>query len=93
MDEQVLPDDFKEFLRLLNEAEVRYLLIGGYALGYHGYPRATADMDIWIANSRTNAEKLVGVFDRFGMKDATVTPELFLESGRIIPDGCPSHAN
>ena len=67
MDEQVLPDDFKEFLKLLNDAEVRYLLIGGYAVGYHGYPRATADMDIWIANSRTNAEKLVGVFDRFGM--------------------------
>lgn len=46
MDEQVLPDDFKEFLRLLNDAEVRYLLIGGYALGYHGYPRATTDIHI-----------------------------------------------
>ena len=39
MDEQALPEDFKEFLRLLTEADVEYLLIGGYAVGYHGYPR------------------------------------------------------
>lgn len=44
MAEQALPKDFKEFLRLPNEADVQYLLIGGYAVGYHGYPRATADM-------------------------------------------------
>ena len=44
-----LPPDFKEFLRLLNMHGVEYLLIGGYAVGYHGYPCATNDMDIWIA--------------------------------------------
>jgi hypothetical protein len=43
-----LPDDFLEFLRLLNDHNVEYLLIGGYAVSYHGYPRATGDMDIWI---------------------------------------------
>ena len=42
-----LPPDFKEFLQLLSAHQVEYLLIGGYAVGYHGYPRATADMDIW----------------------------------------------
>lgn len=42
-----LPPDFKEFLQLLNAHKVKYLLIGGYAVGYHGYPRATADMDIY----------------------------------------------
>ncbi len=41
-----LPPDFKEFLRLLNAKRVEYLIIGGYAVAYHGYPRATADMDI-----------------------------------------------
>lgn len=41
-----LTPDFKEFLRLLTDHQVEYLLIGGYAVGYHGYPRATADMDI-----------------------------------------------
>lgn len=44
-----LPNDFKEFLKLLNSYEVEYLLVGGYAVGYYGYPRATGDMDIWIA--------------------------------------------
>lgn len=43
-----LPSDFSEFLRLLNEFDVKYLLVGGYAVGYHGYVRATADMDVWI---------------------------------------------
>ena len=73
MAEQVLPDDFKEFLKLLNESEVEYLLIGGYAVGYHGYPRATADMDIWVAISPDNALKLVQVFTTFGMKDTKLS--------------------
>ena len=89
MDEQALPDDFKEFLRFLTEAEVEYLLIGGYAVGYHGYPRTTADMDIWVAISPSNARKLVGVFQRFGMKDPSITPSLFQERGKIIRMGVP----
>ena len=56
-----LPHDFKEFLKLLNESGVKYLLIGGYAVGYHGYPRTTADMDVWVATSPRNAAKLVDV--------------------------------
>lgn len=61
-----LPLDFKEFLKLLNEKDVRYLLIGGYAVGYHGYPRATNDMDIWIAVHPENAERIVDVLKEFG---------------------------
>ena len=49
-----LPSDFKEFLKLLNAHQVEYLLIGGYAAGFHGYPRATVDMDIWIAMNPAN---------------------------------------
>lgn len=45
----VLPLDFKGFLKLLNDKEVEYLLIGGYAVAYHGYPRATNDIDVWVA--------------------------------------------
>jgi len=56
----LLPPDFKEFLRLLNSREVQYLLIGGYAVNYYGYPRATADLDIWIAIDPLNAEKIAG---------------------------------
>jgi len=89
MAEQALPDDFREFLRLLNDADVRYLLIGGYAVGYHGYPRATADMDIWVAIAPDNAVKLVDVFHRFGMQDPRLTPALFQERGKIVRMGVP----
>jgi hypothetical protein len=66
-------------LRYLTEAEVEYLLIGGYAVSYHGYPRSTADMDIWVAISADNAQKLVDVFQRFGIQDPSITPSLFRE--------------
>lgn len=56
-----LPRDFKEFLRLLNSNSVEYLLIGGYAVNYYGYPRATVDMDVWIATDPQNAEKAAKV--------------------------------
>jgi len=52
-----LPPDFNAFLKLLNTHKVKYLLIGGYAVGYHGYVRATADMDIWAKRDKTNAKK------------------------------------
>ena len=89
MAEHVLPGDFKEFLKLLNDADVEYLLIGGYAVGYHGYPRTTADMDVWVAISAANAAKLVHVFQRFGMRDSKLKPELFLHRGKIIRMGVP----
>jgi hypothetical protein len=54
-----LPQDFKEFLKLLNAHRVKYLLIGGYAVAYHGYPRATADMDVWVEVEPANADKIV----------------------------------
>lgn len=82
MAEHVLPADFREFLKLLNEAEVEYLVIGGYAVGYHGYPRTTADLDVWVAISADNASRLVEVFHRFGMRDANLTPDLFLQRGK-----------
>lgn len=61
-----LPPDFSEFLRLLNQREVKYLLVGGYAVGYHGYVRATADLDVWIRRDRENAARVVQVLEEFG---------------------------
>jgi predicted nucleotidyltransferase len=86
---QTLPDDFREFLRLLNDLEVEYLLIGGYAVGYYGYPRTTADMDIWVALSADNAGKITTVFDRFGMVSDQVSAALFMNPGNIVRMGLP----
>lgn len=84
-----LPLDFKEFLNLLNENHVSYLLIGGYAVGYHGYPRATNDMDIWIAISPDNSNRVVNVLREFGFDTPDLTPTLFLKEKNIVRMGIP----
>ena len=84
-----LPPDFKEFLKLLNDHKVQYLLIGGYAVGYHGYPRATADMDIWVAIHPDNAGKIVTVLCEFGFDVPELTADLFLQEKQIVRMGVP----
>jgi hypothetical protein len=84
-----LPLDFKEFLQLLSAHRVEYLLIGGYAVAYHGYPRATADMDVWIALHPQNAEKVVAALKVFGFDLPELSPALFLKEGQIIQMGVP----
>jgi predicted nucleotidyltransferase len=83
----MLPPDFREFLRLLSQREAEYLLISGYAVNYYGYARATADMDVWIAVSPKNAERISAAVREFGFKSADAS--LFLEAGRIIRFGVP----
>jgi hypothetical protein len=84
-----LPPDFKEFLKLLKEHEVRYLLIGGYAGSYHGYIRATGDMDIWIAIHPDNAHKMVAVLKTFGFDHPDLSDDLFLHENKILRMGVP----
>ena len=85
----LLPPDFKEFLRLLNSYRVEYLLIGGYAVAYHGYPRPTGDMDIWIAVSSQNATRVTAALVEFGFEAEDVPISLFTEPGRIVRMGIP----
>lgn len=87
MDMILLPPDFREFLQLLNSHRVRYLLVGGYAVGYYGYPRATADMDIWVATDAENVERVLTALAEFGF--AEVEPELFAKEQQVIRMGVP----
>jgi hypothetical protein len=89
MDKLPLPPDFKDFLQLLNSAEVEYLLVGGYAVGLHGYPRTTGDMDVWIAANSTNAEKVAGVLVDFGFSVQTVKAAMFTAPNQIVRMGVP----
>jgi predicted nucleotidyltransferase len=84
-----LPPDFKEFLSLLKTYGVEYLLIGGYAVGYHGYPRATHDMDIWIAIHPDNAQHMVAALREFGFDTPQLSADLFLQDKSIIRMGVP----
>ncbi len=54
MDMKQLPEDFKDFIKFLNEYKVRYLLVGGWAVGIYGNPRATKDIDFFIATDDEN---------------------------------------
>ena len=83
-----LPNDFLEFLKLLSDHHVEYLLIGGYAVGYYGYPRATGDMDIWIACEERTAEQMVQVYREFGLVEG-IQPSLFLNPRGILRMGVP----
>lgn len=84
-----IPSDFKEFLQLLNAHQVEYLLVGGYAVGYHGYPRATVDMDIWIGRGAANAGKMVTVLQEFGFGVPNLSADLFLREDQIVRMGVP----
>ena len=84
-----LHPDFKDFLRLLSFHGVEYLIVGGCAVDYHGYPRATGAMDIWIAVSDENAERTVQALLDFGMPERETTKRLFTETDKVIRMGVP----
>ena len=81
------PPDFKEFLQCLNARRVEYLLIGGYAVSIHGFDRYTGDIDVRIAVSRENAERVVAALSDFGFWSADFGADLFLDRGRMAHIG------
>lgn len=85
----MLSKDFKEFIELLNEHKVRYLVVGGYAVAFHGHPRYTKDLDVWIELSPKNADNVIKALEKFGFGSLGLKPEDFLESDQIIQLGSP----
>lgn len=85
----MLSRDFSEFIELLNAHDVRYLVVGGYAVAVHGYPRYTKDLDIWLEISPQNAAKVLNVLGRFGFGSLGLSTEDLLEPAQIIQLGCP----
>lgn len=85
----VLNEDFKEFIKLLNANGVKYLIVGGYAVALHGYPRYTKDLDFWIWIDRDNAEKTVKSLKEFGFSSLGLTVEDFLDTENIVQLGYP----
>lgn len=82
--------DFKEFLKLLNENSVEYLIVGGYAVGFHGFPRYTGDIDIWVNATADNAEKVLKSLDEFGFGDFHLSKEDFLTKKIFFPTWEPT---
>lgn len=74
----IFHQDFRDFLSALNEAEVRYILVGGYSVVLHGYSRTTGDMDLWVERTSDNYQRLIKAFEIFGMPVFDMTKENFL---------------
>lgn len=89
MDAPLLTADFRKFLKSLNASGVEYLLVGGYAVGLHGYPRATADLDIWVRATPANAERVLAVVKGFGFESPALQPHLFVKPDSIVRFGMP----
>jgi len=85
----VLDQDFREFIELLNKNEVRYLVVGGYAVGFHGYPRYTKDLDVWVDVDLENAKKIKRSLDEFGFNESGLTESDFLTPYQFIQLGYP----
>jgi hypothetical protein len=78
----IFNQDFQDFIRALNEQEVAYMLVGGYAVILHGYPRTTGDMDIWVEPTVDNYSRLTRAFQAFGMLTFDMTEAKFLQPDR-----------
>ena len=85
----ILNQDFKEFIQSLNKHSVRYLVIGGYAVAFHGHPRYTKDMDLWIWLDETNLENLIKALKDFGFGSLGLTVKDFLEPDIVVQLGYP----
>lgn len=84
-----LQKDLREFIELLNSTGVEYLIVGGYAVAFHGHPRFTADIDVFVEVSPASSDKLAQVIERFGFGSTGLSAKDFARPGAIIQLGHP----
>lgn len=84
-----LSQDFKEFVQLLNAHKVEYLIVGGYAVAFHGFPRTTGDIDFWVKPFQENAERLMKALIDFGFGSVDLCKDDFLKKDNVIQLGFP----
>ena len=82
-----LEKDYEEFIELLNEHDVRYLVVGAYAVSYYARPRNTGDIDFFVDNSSDNISHLLKVLQNFGFGELDLTPDDFQGNDNIIQLG------
>lgn len=89
MDERPLTDDLREFLKSLTRNEVAFMLVGGYAVALHGFPRATADMDIWVSTEPANVERVLEAIRDFGFAPDADAATALRTPGKVLRMGYP----
>src|SRR6187431_857894 len=80
---KIFYSDFREFLQALISSKVKFLLVGGYAVVFHGYPRMTGDIDVWVERSEENYAALQDAFKKFKMPLFDMTSENFLKNEKL----------
>ncbi len=83
----MLNKDYKEMLQILLGNEVKFLVVGAYAMGAYGYPRATGDFDIWVEASSENSKKIYCSLQKFGAPLSVLTEKTFCEEGIVFQIG------
>ncbi len=84
-----IPEDFRELLRLLNSHKVEFLVVGGYALAFHGVPRYTGDIDLFVGTNSKNAQALLRALDDFGFGSVGIEEKDFTEPDSVVQIGYP----
>jgi len=87
MQKMELSRDLRELLKCFLSHEVKYLVIGGHAVSFHGYPRFTKDLDIWIESSEQNANAVTAALIEYGFHPDSVQPEMFNDPDRMTKMG------
>ncbi len=82
-----LSSDLREFIHLLNTKSVKYVIVGAWALAFHGRPRYTGDLDIFVAREQDNADRLIEVIEAFGFGQSGIERDDFLQVDRVIQLG------
>jgi hypothetical protein len=82
-----LQKDLREFIELLNALNVRFVIVGAFAVAYHGYFRYTSDIDLFVDRSEENAQRIVQAIQRFGFQDLELTKEDFTQEDQVVQLG------
>lgn len=83
----MLDKDLRELLALFNTTGVEFLVVGGHAVAFHGRPRLTDDLDLFVRPDLTNGERIVQALQQFGFGSLELTPADFLADDRVIQLG------
>ena len=84
-----IQQDFNDLLKLFNVHKVNYMIVGGYALAYHGFPRYTGDIDIYVKPDAQNASKIVIALDEFGFGSVGIKQEDLESPNKVVQLGVP----
>lgn len=84
-----LDPDFREFIECCAARDVRFLIVGGYAVAAHGHPRFTKDLDVWLWLDPGNADRLIAALDDFGFGSLGLSADDFAEAGTVVQLGYP----